>query len=357
MGNQSKICKNCEQPFEEQFKFCPNCGQQVRDNLTVGVLFYNTISNYFSFDARFLKSLLPLLLRPGYLARKFIEGKRLLYLHPAQLYLFVSVVFFFLLSTTVIRDQVQTMDDEFKKIGGKSQISDYTGVNGEQALDDVKLDSVLLPLQENGIPGLDIKDVKEVDSIVKKEMVNAGTGGYFLPYRKTIDSLMAAGASEDVALKALGMEDDAGYFTKKFFSQLLKLYKNRNGGQVLQAIYDTIPVSLFFLLPVFALILKLFFYRRGSYAHHLVFSFYYFSFLFTVFNIILIVNSFLAVPFWIDFLLVLSTFFYLLIAIKRFYNSGWFLSFIKTFFSSFIYLMVVIPMALIVVGLIGFMLY
>ena len=56
-------CKNCEQEFEKGFEFCPYCGQKAKDDLTIGVLFYNTISNYFSFDARFLRSFIPLMFR------------------------------------------------------------------------------------------------------------------------------------------------------------------------------------------------------------------------------------------------------------------------------------------------------
>ena len=101
MSVELKDCKNCEQPFDDAYEYCPHCGQKDKDELTIGLLFYNTISNYFSFDARFFKSFIPLLFKPGYLARKFIEGKRLLYLHPAQMYLFISVVFFFLFNFLV----------------------------------------------------------------------------------------------------------------------------------------------------------------------------------------------------------------------------------------------------------------
>ena len=80
----------------KDFKFCPHCGQQTNDELTVALLFYNTITNYFSFDARFIKSIVPLLFKPGYLPKVFIEVKRSIYLHPGQLYLFISVLFFFL---------------------------------------------------------------------------------------------------------------------------------------------------------------------------------------------------------------------------------------------------------------------
>ena len=50
MRTEKINCKNCDQLFEMGFQFCPHCGQKTNDDLTIGVLFYNTISNYFSFD-------------------------------------------------------------------------------------------------------------------------------------------------------------------------------------------------------------------------------------------------------------------------------------------------------------------
>ncbi|MGB5369458.1 MAG: DUF3667 domain-containing protein, partial [Flavobacteriaceae bacterium] len=94
-------CKNCEKTFDPSFDYCPYCGQETADNLTFKVLFSNTISNYFDIDARFFKSFFPLLFKPGVLARRFVDGKRLKYLHPAQFYLFISVVFFFIFSYNV----------------------------------------------------------------------------------------------------------------------------------------------------------------------------------------------------------------------------------------------------------------
>ncbi|MDO5971167.1 DUF3667 domain-containing protein [Flavivirga aquimarina] len=298
MKTELETCKNCENLFEETFRFCPHCGQQAKDDLTVGVLFYNTISNYFSFDARFFKSFFPLLFKPGYLARKFVEGKRLMYLHPAQLYLFVSVVFFFLLSTTIVRNQVQSLDTELKKTIKKPLISDSIQLRNQKIIDSIKLDSLLSPISEKGIPGIKAEEMKILDSVIKSSTSKKSEFSFGIN-EKQIDSLVAIGVPNNVIYKAMGMSDDAGYITKKFYTQTLKFYKQRNGGQILQAIYDTIPISLFILLPIFALILKLLFYRRGSYAYHLVFSFYYFSFLFTVFSLILIANNFFEVPDWI----------------------------------------------------------
>lgn len=332
MGKQYNTCKNCEENFEEGFLFCPHCGQKTKEELTFGVLFYNTINNYFSVDARFFKSFFPLLFKPGYLARRFIEGKRLLYLHPAKLFLFVSIVFFFLLTTTVVRNQVQEIDTVLKKTLEKPLISDGLKTKTQQVLDSVKIDSVLLPLKEKNISEIDRKRAK------------------------TLDSLLSGNASNETLYKAMGMDEDAGYFKRKFYEQSLKFYKQRNGGEIYEAIIDTIPLSLFILLPIFALILKLLFYKGGAYTHHLVFSLYYFSFLFTIFSFILIVNYFWDTS-WIGFLLLLSTYLYLVIAIKRFYKKGWFSTFYKSALATFVYLMIVIPIAIVIISLVGFFFY
>ena len=359
MEKEFDTCKNCEERFENDFQFCPHCGQKAKDDLTLGVLFYNTISNYFSFDARFFKSFFPLLFKPGYLASRFIEGKRLLYLHPAQLYLFISVVFFFLMSTIVIRNTVQELDTSINESFDKSIVNDSIKDEAVKVLDSIKLDGMLKPLSEKGIPEMKTEDVKALDSIIRtnaKKKTNTGKSFNIIDQEK-IDSLIALNTSDADIYKEMGLEDNPSWFKRKFYQQALKFYKQRNGGQIFQAAYDTIPISLFILLPIFAFILKLLFYKRGRYAHHLVFSFYFFSFLFTVFSIQLVVNYFWNVPTGIDVFLVLSTIFYLFIAIKRFYKQGWFLSFIKTGLATFIYFSFVIPIAIIIVGLAGFLFY
>ncbi len=110
----NQYCKNCETPLEPSFEYCPKCGQEASDNLTFGVLFSKTISDYFSVDARFFRSFVPLMLKPGVLARRFVDGKRLKYLHPAQFYLFISVLFFFLFSFN-IRKADDEMSQAIKK--------------------------------------------------------------------------------------------------------------------------------------------------------------------------------------------------------------------------------------------------
>ena len=169
MENNNKACKNCEEEFQEEFEFCPYCGQKAKEDLTIGVLFYNTISNYFSFDARFFKSFLPLMFRPGYLARKFVEGKRLLYLHPAQYYLFVSVVFFFLFSFQA-REYTQKMDNVLKKGFENDTISSLDKFS-KKAMDSNTIAKITEPFKDPRIAtGFDKEELIKLDSLINKNI-------------------------------------------------------------------------------------------------------------------------------------------------------------------------------------------
>lgn len=366
MRSKKETCKNCEKQFKDKFKFCPYCGQQAKDELTVKVLFYNTISNYFSFDARFFKSFIPLLIKPGYLASKFIEGKRLLYLHPAQMYLFIAVVFFFLFSF-IQRSQVQTLDEKLAQTLKKEKTID--NITDERIGDSIKAVQLEKQKRVDSIARAELRKTlnnntfihgfseKQMDSLVNAEDFRDNDIANFDFNTKSIDSLVALGAPNDVLYKEMGMNDDAGVFTRRLYAQALKFYKSRKGGSILQTFYDTIPIAMFFLLPIFALILKLLYFKRGLYAHHLVFSFYYFSFLFMAFSFILGINFIWDIPDGIDFLLVLSTFVYLLVAMKRFYQQGWLKSLLKTSITAFLFLSFVAPITVIILGLFAFLFY
>ncbi len=357
MAGKITKCKNCETEFNSEFKFCPECGQKSKDDLTLGVLFSNTVANYFSVDARFFRSFIPLMFKPGFLARKFVEGRRLQYLHPAQFYLFISVVFFFLYSF-IARDQQQQVDAQLRKgfevdlVEKRDSIVDATQL--DSVMNIVALDS--LELKEIGFTGAEFKEIDSIVTAKQSNIKGTAMGMNFDFDRKEIDSLITIKAQDELIYSAMGMSSDANTLQRRFFSQMLKLYKQKGGG-LLESFYATLPIAMFFLMPLFALILKLLFFRKGLFAHHLVFSFYYFSFLFAVFSIILGANFIWNIPNWIDIIVIVSTFFYLFLSIKRFYGQGYFVSFLKTGVAAFGYFSFVIPMAFIVLLLVAFMFY
>lgn len=350
-------CSNCSQRFEAHYPYCPYCGQQSENKLTLGVLFNNTISNYFSVDARFFKSYFPLMTKPGFLAKEFVDGKRILYLHPAQMYLFISVVFFFIFSF-ISREQTQDFDTLLKK-----NVYDRQVINNsvrQHETDSIDAQRILQPLKNNQQQlGLQDKDLKTLDSAIKKRgksPTNSILGGSF--NQTEVDSMIDAGASDKAIYKHMGMKNTDGAFKQRFYKQALKFMKNKSGGSVLQAFYDSIPIAMFILLPIFAFILKIFYFNKGPFAYHLVFSFYFFAFLFMVLSMLVLMTLFWKnYPGWLVFVIMLSTFFYLFLGVKRFYGQGYILSFIKSNVISFVFLSIVLPFALVIMGLMAFLFY
>ncbi|WP_111307073.1 DUF3667 domain-containing protein [Confluentibacter sediminis] len=364
MSIKHVACKNCERTFKDDYNFCPYCGQNDKEELTLGVLFSNTISNYFSVDARFFKSFWPLMAKPGYLASKFVEGKRLRYLHPAQMYLFVSVVFFFFFSF-IEREQVESLDRTFSESFKKER--ELNNDIGENTKDSLLLDKKNKKHIADSIAKVEITKALAgtekythfsnlaIDSLNRK--VDNRENGDFDFKKAEVDSLIDAGASNDIIYKAMGLKEGDGYFKQRLYTQGLKIYKTRQGGGILKTFYDAVPIAMFFLLPIFALILKLLYRKRGSYSYHLVFSFYYFAFLFTVFTIIIIVNFIVDIPDGIDWLIALSTFIYLCLALSKFYQQGKFKSFIKGSMASFLFLSFVAPTTVLILAMFAFLFY
>ena len=357
MPNQDINCKNCENKFDANFEYCPHCGQKVNDKLTVGVLFSNTIKNYFSVDARFFKSFFPLLLKPGYLPSKFIEGKRLLYLHPAQLYLFSSIVFFFLFSFKVSKQERQIRESVKSEKTLKQTIDSIKEYNTTDSLAAATVIKKLKQSQDK--TGLKDEELAKLDSIIKGQNYKGDDFIAFGFNESKVDSLIAINAPDSLITKEMGRKEDAGYFTKKAYTQVLKLYKDNGSlASILHSFYDTIPIALFFLLPIFAFILKILFFNKNPFAYHLVFAFYYFSFLFSTFIILLIMNYIWSgFPGFLQFLIVLSTFIYLCIAVKKFYNQSWLSSFLKSSLATFIYFVIVIPIAITILSTFAFLAY
>ena len=352
----SEFCKNCDAPLKEEYKYCPECGQKVDDELNLKILFNNTISNYFSIDARFFKSFIPLMFRPGFVARKFVEGKRLKYLHPAQYYLFVSVVFFFILSFNV-REYNSTVDNVIKKGYELEKNQDSLNVN---PIDSTAVANIINPVLENPnlATGINKEERKLLDSVLTKELADPNKNNISFGYNtKKLDSLIAVGASEEEMIKSIGISENPNMIQRAIAKQVIKFHKQEGGG-IVQAFFDTVPIALFFLLPVFAFILKLFYWRKGPFSYHLVFSFYYFSFLFIILGVLIGVNHFLwDIPSWLSGLAIFYTYIYLWLSMRYFYKQGYFLTFFKSGIVVFINMLFILPAALGLIAAASFFFY
>ena len=96
-----KNCPNCGHSVSGM-KYCPNCGQKnVSKKLSLSQLIKDFSSDYFTFDSKFFHSLIPLMFKPGFLTREYVEGRRSTYILPLRLYIFTTFIFFLVV---VVRD-------------------------------------------------------------------------------------------------------------------------------------------------------------------------------------------------------------------------------------------------------------
>jgi hypothetical protein len=102
--------------------------------------------------------------------------------------------------------------------------------------------------------------------------------------------------------------------------------------RVVDTTLEETPKVMFVLLPVFALILKLLYFRRSRYyIEHFVFALHFHAFAFVVFSMALIIGSD-----WV-FLVPIVLPVYLLLAMRRAYDQGWIRTIIKWLVLSNVY--------------------
>ncbi len=86
------VCLNCNNTFESDY--CPYCGQAAKTKrLRLTEIVNNFIGSFVGGDNRFLRTCLDLICRPGYMVRDYLNGKRVRYYNPLQLYVFMLTLY------------------------------------------------------------------------------------------------------------------------------------------------------------------------------------------------------------------------------------------------------------------------
>jgi hypothetical protein len=94
-----ETCANCGAALSGPF--CSSCGQrQVDLDQPFLELAGEVMESFLSFDTRILRTLWPLISRPGWLTVEFLGGRRVRYIHPFKLYFAFSVVLFLAVALT-----------------------------------------------------------------------------------------------------------------------------------------------------------------------------------------------------------------------------------------------------------------
>lgn len=89
-------CANCGAPAS--WNYCPQCGQETTIALPTAFAFLrDAAGRYVRFDGRMGRSLAALLIRPGFLTREYLAGRRRRYVRPARLFVALSILLFALM--------------------------------------------------------------------------------------------------------------------------------------------------------------------------------------------------------------------------------------------------------------------
>ena len=106
-------CLNCGHTFKGQF--CPCCGQKAKTKrLQFVEMFKNFIGPFIGGDSKVLNTCRDLFIRPGYMVRDYLLGKRIRYYNPLQMFIYVitayAIISYVLGVHTSVFDELANLD-------------------------------------------------------------------------------------------------------------------------------------------------------------------------------------------------------------------------------------------------------
>lgn len=106
-GASPERCRNCEAPVSGNY--CAACGQRNVDyRRPLVALLRELFAEMLELDGRLRRTLIPFLLRPGFLTREYREGRRVRFTSPLRLYIATSLLCF---SMIALADCVTDVDE------------------------------------------------------------------------------------------------------------------------------------------------------------------------------------------------------------------------------------------------------
>lgn len=270
-------CPNCGSALKRDDNFCRHCGQENHDlRVPFRHLLLEALEGFIHFDSQSLRTVFTLLVKPGRLTNEFRAGKRKSYVPPVRLYIFLSFLFFLLLSL----------------ISGK-----HSSSSEREA---VAATSEEKPTQDN----FDIS--------------------FF-----NIDSKSLRGLNEnqiDSLLQARGIKLSS--FNKYMAGQVARL--NGEGRREFgHRLLSGISYMMFVLMPIFAMFLYLFYRKRVDYyIDCLVFSVHYHSFAFLLFTIYLLLGRLIDID-WLLLVLPAILGLYCYLGLRAVFQQSWWRTLIK----------------------------
>ncbi|SFE66820.1 Protein of unknown function [Chitinophaga sp. CF118] len=314
-----KTCLNCGNTVEE--RFCTHCGQENLElKESFGHLFRHFFEDLTHYDSKLFTTMKDLLFKPGFLTKEYLAGRRSKYLHPIRMYVFISFLYFLaLLSFNHAEERIEEAIAEHASLQTKKQIAanlhvmlltksnDTLADKTKEALINTimvsnKLDSLPHTYQFEVLMGIDYEYLKRYDSVQNS-----------LPVNKRAHNPVSW-----------------------IYHHWLETIEHYGEGAVQQVSAKTqhiIPKMMFVLLPLFALLLRLFYDRKKYfYVDHAIFSLHFHAAAFLIFLFFSIIEKiFPSLTYIFNNLELLFIILYIIVALKTVYQQSVFKSIYKGF--------------------------
>jgi hypothetical protein len=341
-------CLNCGHPLDISEKFCANCGQiNTTKKLSFNDFFLEFLGGIFSYDSKMNRTLSTLIFHPGKISQDYINGMRTQYANPFRFFLSISIIFFIIFSFTNNSFDFQapneeTIKEQIEQIPEKDRKEILKDLEGTPLANKLNLDSINTNLETKKVKNYKDSYIsqKKLDSL---NFINSSTKQLIL-YNEFYEQTKII-----EPLEALDSLEHINKFKNRYLYRKVVDVNiiQKNPKIFLDYLISKLPFIIFFYLPVFALIIWLFyFYKPINYMEHLVFTFHVQStfFVFVLIGELLdqIINSstFTAIA-------LLIFLFYLYKALRNFYKEGRFVTLVKFMLLNFIFLILAVIAAII----------
>jgi len=349
------VCQNCGAPLLGPH--CYRCGQPVSGLVRhFSSILGDFLDSVLNIDARVFRTLWPLLAKPAYLSCEYFAGRRVRYVSPVRLFVFLSIVTFFIARLTL-----SIPGDSIRLDNNDAMTSATTVAQVEKLRDQAIAELDRGRSEAPGVPGLDAGLSAAQSGIRVKaerriaELKGATTRGEPPPKPKP-DISFGDNKPWDAKTNPLTFGWLPAFANDWINVQIGRAEKNVARMQDDPAVFKdallgAIPSTLFVLLPVFALMLKLLYaFKRRLYMEHLIVALHSHAFLLLT---LLLVFVTMALRQWlapgagalhsllglIEGLMFAWMPVYLLLMQKRVYGQGWPMTLLKYSLLGFSYVL------------------
>ncbi len=278
-------CENCGTPLHGPY--CGACGQPVKGMVRhFSTILGDFLDTVFDFDSRIARTLGPLLLRPGHLTLEYFRGHRVRYVTPVRLFFVLCIVAFL-----VVRFSVDA-DAGIDTSGG---IERAERIEDVERLRDAALEGMATARQAvagspEGIAGIDqgIAQINEraqrrIDWLHARRQAEERGEAFDAPYPGARERRDAPPPEfrfngtpwherdNPVAIDWLPERANAALNRIIGRAQANLGEARHDRSRLADAFFQTLPQSLFVLVPVFALVLTFaYLFSRRLYMEHLI---------------------------------------------------------------------------------------